>query len=255
MSSKLTISFTSEIVKQLKFYVYRLIDPRNGETFYVGKGRGNRVFEHAMGALKLAPKDDEADEDEVSLKMRRIIEIKNAGLDVVTVIHMHGIETSETAYKVEAAVIDCYPGLTNRIGGHGGNEFGVAHAEELIQRYGAKPLVAEHPLILINIGRSYQEMSVYDAVRAAWRLNRIRAEKARYVIAHGGGIVRGVFIAQRWLMVTPQNFPSRPGSEEERNRWGFEGVEAPAEIQAQYIGRRVPPSERGAANPIRYLLA
>jgi len=30
----------------MKFYVYRLIDPRSGVTFYVGKGQGNRVFTH-----------------------------------------------------------------------------------------------------------------------------------------------------------------------------------------------------------------
>jgi hypothetical protein len=36
-------SGTSE---NLKTYVYRLIDPRNGETFHVGKGRGNRVSAH-----------------------------------------------------------------------------------------------------------------------------------------------------------------------------------------------------------------
>ena len=39
-------SFPPEVSAELKTYVYRLIDPRNGETFYVGKGRGNRVFAH-----------------------------------------------------------------------------------------------------------------------------------------------------------------------------------------------------------------
>ena len=41
--------FPEEFKEQLKWYVYRLIDPRNGETFYVGKGQGDRVFEHARG--------------------------------------------------------------------------------------------------------------------------------------------------------------------------------------------------------------
>jgi len=31
---------------KLKTHVYRLVDPRNGETFYIGKGRGDRVFAH-----------------------------------------------------------------------------------------------------------------------------------------------------------------------------------------------------------------
>ena len=42
-------SFPEGVAEQLKWYVYRLIDPRNGETFYVGKGKGNRVFAHANG--------------------------------------------------------------------------------------------------------------------------------------------------------------------------------------------------------------
>ena len=30
--------------------MYRLIDPRNGETFHVGNGKGNSVFIHAHAA-------------------------------------------------------------------------------------------------------------------------------------------------------------------------------------------------------------
>ena len=40
-------SFSPEVIEQLQYYVYRLIDPRDGQTFYVGKGKGNRVFAHA----------------------------------------------------------------------------------------------------------------------------------------------------------------------------------------------------------------
>ena len=35
-----------EVQEELGNYVYRLIDPRNGETFYVGKGKGNRIYAH-----------------------------------------------------------------------------------------------------------------------------------------------------------------------------------------------------------------
>lgn len=30
--------FSSDVCSKIGFYVYRLIDPRNGQTFYVGKG-------------------------------------------------------------------------------------------------------------------------------------------------------------------------------------------------------------------------
>jgi hypothetical protein len=39
-------SFTSAVQEQLGYYVYRLIDPHDGCTFYVGKGAGNRLFSH-----------------------------------------------------------------------------------------------------------------------------------------------------------------------------------------------------------------
>ena len=44
--------FSPEVCEKLGYYVYRLIDPRNGQTFYVGKGKGNRVFAHVECALK-----------------------------------------------------------------------------------------------------------------------------------------------------------------------------------------------------------
>lgn len=44
-------AFPEEVISKMNYYVYRLIDPRNGETFYVGKGKGNRVFQHMKGAL------------------------------------------------------------------------------------------------------------------------------------------------------------------------------------------------------------
>ncbi len=74
-------------------YVYRLIDPRNGETFYVGKGRGNRVFQH----VRASDIEGVEDEDAVSLKMSRIRAILGAGLNVIHVIHRHEIPDGRLA--------------------------------------------------------------------------------------------------------------------------------------------------------------
>ena len=71
-----TTEFSSEVISQLKWYVYRLIDPRNGETFYVGKGQRNRVFPHANGLV-------DGEEGEVSdPKLQRIRDIRATGLEV-----------------------------------------------------------------------------------------------------------------------------------------------------------------------------
>ena len=67
-----TNQFTPEVTDALKWYVYRLIDPRNGETFYVGKGKANRVFAHAAGV----PDDDAVVSHPV---LQRIKEVQMAG--------------------------------------------------------------------------------------------------------------------------------------------------------------------------------
>ena len=105
--------FTNEVAAELKSYVYRLIDPRNGETFYVGKGQGNRLFDHIQDELKLDAKKD-ADLDP---KVGRIRDIKSAQLEVGHIVHRHGMD-EKTALQVEAALMDAYPGLLNRAGGH-----------------------------------------------------------------------------------------------------------------------------------------
>jgi hypothetical protein len=157
-----TDRFPPGVAQRLGWYVYRLIDPRNGDTFYVGKGKGNRIFEHAKGALSA-----DKDEDAADLKLQRIKDISAAGLEVAHVIHRHNIENEDIAFQIEAALIDAYPGLTNKVSGHGAGDYGCRHVEQIVTEYAAKPFDAKEPLILISIAKSYEEegRDIYDAVR------------------------------------------------------------------------------------------
>lgn len=246
--------FPREVQKQLGSYVYRLIDPRNGETFYVGRGVGDRVFQHVMAKLK----EDPAKHDGMSLKKRRIQSIINQMGEgsVIHVIHRHGL-TDEQARIVEAAVIDAYTGLTNEIGGEGSSDFGPAHADELIKRYRTEPfqIGKGHKLLLITINRTFDQdnRSVFNATRAAWRINKRRAEQADAILGVAFGIVRGAYVADDWVKATREEFPFL--EEDMENRKGFHGGPAEAEIQKRYVGFRVPESllnKPGARGPLRY---
>lgn len=131
--------FPAYIHDDLAYYIYRLIDPRDGMTFYVGKGAKNRVFDHMKGVITSevcgnATHNEFSQLDEVSGKVRLIREILNEGLWPLHVIHRHGL-TEDEAFLAEAVLIDATPGLTNIMGGHGSNAFGPASASQLVARY------------------------------------------------------------------------------------------------------------------------
>jgi hypothetical protein len=239
-------SFPSDVAQKLKTYVYRLIDPRNGETFYLGKGKGSRVFAHIRAEGNL-------EGDEIDNKLKRIREIRLAGFEVGHVIHRHGMDEA-TAFEVEAALIDAYPGLTNIAGGTGGNDYGAMHAREIIRRYSAELAVFRHKALLISVNRSAAERSLYDATRYAWKIDKRKANQADVILSTMQGVIVGAFIAHDWLQATAANFPGRAEGDGVPGRFGFIGEEAPADLKKLYVGKRVPDEyrKRGAANPIKY---
>jgi len=234
-------SFSPEVAEKLKMYVYRLIDPRNGETFYVGKGRGSRVFGHIR---------EQVGEEDPSNKLRRIRDIHLAGFEVAHVIHRHGMD-DRTAFEVEAALMDAYPGLTNIAGGLGNSDFGAMHALEIVRRYAAEPAVFQHRVLLISVNRSAAETSLYEATRYAWKLSLAKAKRAEVILPTRQGLIVGAFVASQWAEATAENFPGR---EPVAGRFGFTGAEASDEIRGLYVGKRVPDEYRkpGSSNPIRY---
>lgn len=95
------------------FYVYELVDPRNGAPFYVGKGKGGRMLAHEREAISGSNHP----------KCRRIREVWASGLTIERrIVSRHDIEAE--AYAAEGARIREI-GLANLCnlvaGGEGGN--------------------------------------------------------------------------------------------------------------------------------------
>ena len=241
-----TQSFSIAARETLQHYVYRLVDPRNGETFYVGRGRGDRVFKHVAGNVKSAGKD------ELDPKFSRISQIQAEGLEVQHIIHRHGMDL-DTAKEVEAALIDASSGLTNRMGGASSADRGVRHADQIIKEHDAQEFELEHKLILISVGKTYEERGVYEAVRAAWHMNGNRAREHNLVLARIGRFVVGAYKVNEWLDWAPNVFPYDPEGLE--GRIDFGGVEADKEVRDHYVGKRVPAKllPKGAQRSFRYL--
>lgn len=239
--------FTPEVIEQLQYYVYRLIDPRTGQTFYVGKGKGNRIYAHINDALKSfdGQSYESNDEDEISEKIKQIREIKAAGLEVIHVIQRYGL-TEKEAFEVEAALIDCYPGLTNIQGGYSSDR-GVNSAE-VLQRVLSCEEFKDQPdlkycIIKINDHVLNERGSVYETVRKHWKVNLSRVKKIPYVLACHNGIVAEVYEIEKWYR-----------SDEMPKRCEFIGKVADDGIRQLFINKRLPKRycKKGMASPVLY---
>lgn len=230
------------VASKLKTYVYRLVDPRDGQTFYVGKGTGNRVFAHVHA--KLPQPEQQSPDNKIAL----IHDIRNVGLEVGHVIHRHGMD-DKTARIVEAALIEAYPGLANRANPPDG-DLGVMHALEIIRQYAAQPAVFKHKALMINVNQSAAGTDYYDATHYAWKLSLRKAEQAEVVLTTLKGLIVAAFVPTKWLPATRKNFHREPMP----GRIAFVGDPAPASIRNLYVGKRVPDKYRkpGASNPVRY---
>lgn len=229
------ISAGLNLCESRKYYVYRLIDPRTYQTFYVGKGCGERALQHVKEAKSLISKD----EDATSLKTQQIAEIIAAGKEVIIVIHRRGL-TEREAFEVEAALIDCYPNLSNIQKGHG-NERGCITLEDLYLSLNTE--VYQEPYEKYIIIKTTPEAintdgGLYEATRKAWKANLDRAKRYKYVLSVVYGIVREVYEAEEWFRID--------------DRIGFHGKPTTALLSLK--GKRIPDKYRlkGNAAPFLY---
>ena len=241
--------FSPEVCEELKYYVYRLVDPRNGQTFYVGKGKNNRVFAHAECALKEyndIDYDSELDTDE-NLKYKTIKAIKDSGLEVIYIIQKYGL-TERDALIVESTLIDAYSierKLTNKIRGFNASE--PANALTLERDLSAEEYIdsPNNPKYMIIKVKDYwlnQRKDRYECTRSAWPVNRRNAAKYPYVLSVTKGIVWEVYKVEEW-----HESLTEPGRSE------FTGHVAEDEVRNLFIDKRIPERYRQKGNARSFL--
>jgi hypothetical protein len=152
-----------EVAHHLGYYVYLYIDPRNERPFYVGKGKDDRALSHLS-------------EEAESRKCATIADLRVAGLKPRIDILAHGLRDEETAFRIEAAVIDLLglDALTNEVRGWRSLQLGRIPLSALNTYYAAKPVIVEVPSLLIRINRLYRHSmtpaELYEATRGVWKL-------------------------------------------------------------------------------------
>jgi hypothetical protein len=220
-----------EVAERLGYYVYLYIDPRDGKAFYVGKGKDGRALSH----LSL-----EAE----SRKRARIDELRASGLEPRIDILAHGLKVEETAFLIEAAVIDVLglPALTNEVRGWGSVQAGRVPLKELTTLYSAKPVQVNVPALLIRINLLYRHNmtphELYEATRGTWKLGP-RRNGAQYALAVFEGVVREVYAIEQWHRAGSTAYESRDASTLKRDRWEFTGRVAETDVRERLVGGSV----------------
>ncbi len=239
----------SQLPSELKYYVYLLIDPRNEEVFYVGKGHNDRALNHLA-----SPGEQE--------KGERIRAIRAAGFEPRVDILTHGMDSDGEALRIEAAVIDACPRqqLTNRIRGWHTRNFGRMSLDQVQALYARRPIVVRDNLLLIRLRRNFVDgmapHALYEATRRAWKVGEKR-NQAEFACSVFDGVIIEVYAIAAWLPGgSTMHLPRADDAELENDlsqRWEFVGRLADERIRKRYrgmlVGQLFP---TGAQNPIRY---
>lgn len=236
-----------EVAHRLGYYVYLYIDPRDGQPFYVGKGQGGRALSHLS-------------EEAESRKCARIAELRAEGKVPRIDVLAHALRDEETAFRIEAAVIDLFglDALTNEVRGWRSLQLGRIPLPELTMYYAAKPVEVEVPALLIRINRLYRHnmtpQELYEATRGVWKLG-VRCAKARYAFAVFEGVVREVYEIESWHAAGKTPYATRDASQlKTQGRREFLGRVAEAMVRDAYVGRSVAKAfPQGLQSPVVYV--
>lgn len=236
-----------KVIENFKYYVYLYINPLNGKVFYIGKGKGNRVFSH------MNSRGD-------SRKSKTIKHIKSRGKEPIIEILVYGLQDEQTALKVETASIDLIgkKHLTNLVRGYASKTTGRTALKQLILLYDAKPVKKiDEPAILIKINQLYRfdmsPLELYEATRGIWKLGK-RRENAKYAFAIYKGIVREIYEIDHWLPGGTLHYRTRSKQEVSNNkRWEFKGKEASNSIRKKYINKSVKSLFSNPQEQIKYI--
>lgn len=244
--------FTRKTTDMLNYYVYVYSDPDTHKPFYVGKGKGNRVFAHMIDL------DGESD------KIQKIKDIQCRGKEPLIEILVHGID-EETAFKVEAAAIDLIgiENLTNMQRGHHSSTYGKIDVGTLQARYNCEELLIGDiidDVIMIKINQLYRNdmtpHELYDITRGCWRVSKEKAQHAKYAFAVYDGMVLEVYTIAQWFKAGAVMWATRDEDLElVKDRYEFVGNIAPDAVRDRYVNKSVASLfSKGSQNPVRYFI-
>lgn len=95
-------------------------------------------------------------------------------------------------------------------------------------------------IICVKVGSILRE-NLYEMSRKYWKINLDRASKATHVLAIVDGVVKAVYVPEKWTYTKEPKYIGRVE---------FAGIE---DIRNDYIGKSVRGFYGHSANPVKYI--
>ena len=231
--------FPPDVIEKLGYYVYSLVHPETKRIFYIGKGKGNRVFQH----LKEAENGSKS-----STKHQIINNIRKRRRKIKYQIHRHGL-TEHEAFLIEATLIDFVKKndiakLDHQIGGQGSRKYGQKSIEEIITHLTPKKITIKEPSLIVSINCEYypgiSDEEIYEASRKHLNIS-LEKHNPEYVFSINNGVVLEAYKVEKWYRSS-----SFPGA------WIFKGKPA-RKLQHLIGGSVLKYRDHGVANPFTYV--
>lgn len=246
-------AFPPEVKDSLKYYVYAYVDIESDEetVIYIGKGKGNRCFDH----LK------KIDDTEKSVEIQRLYEDNCLRIDILA----YGL-AEDVALKVEAAAIDLcrLDKLYNQKRGDDSRKYGRIHTDKLIARESAGRELSRGDFsdncILIRINQRYYDgispENLYESTRGVWKVSPDSVKKVKFALAIFEGRVQEVYLIAGWFDAGRTMYMTRTltsNNSDVSGRMEFVGRVADEADRTKYRFHLVKDLiAKGAQNPIVY---
>ena len=135
--------FSKNTINAIGYHVYGLRCPGGHDYFYIGKGKGNRVFSHVKQTSARGISDPKFD---------IISKLRSEGGPEIDIIR-HGL-TEQQALLLESALIDVLgvDQIANKVKGFNSEKYGLMSPKNIEAQYKGKPLVKPIKAVCFKIG-------------------------------------------------------------------------------------------------------
>ncbi|WP_373291482.1 LEM-3-like GIY-YIG domain-containing protein [Aquisalinus luteolus] len=229
--------FDCGVAEKLGCYVYRYVHPESGDTFYIGRGQHDRVFQHLADtekAMRLGKT--------LTRKEQAISDVWASGKNVHIVIQQHSLSDNE-ARAVETALIDLYPLAMNERKGDRDRKYGASDVGELNAALSPEEIKIDFPCIVVYPRARFAEArptkfslidadKLYEVSRSSWVCDPTKENRRniQFAVSFANGVIREIYEITNWHQVQSEN---------NRRRWEFNGL--PSSQYREFIGKRWTP--------------